>query len=144
MSPCDRPSAISDVSEWLSMLMNPGATARPVARSPARPRAPSTSPRATMRSPSIAESSTRRRAGAVVDRAVADDDVVLRRRRARDREAGDEDREGASVFGGDVRLKADTQDDVIRGFGFSRTAHASAALYSATSFAQAFSASGLL
>ena len=39
ITPCDRPSSISDVSEWLSMLMKPGATARPVASTSWRPRA---------------------------------------------------------------------------------------------------------
>ena len=55
---CERPSAISAVSEWFNISMNPGATARPVASTSCRPRVPPSSPRAAMRSPRIATSST--------------------------------------------------------------------------------------
>jgi hypothetical protein len=54
----DRPSAMSDVSEWFSMSMNPGATARPDASTSSRPRAPPSAPRAAIRSAAIATSST--------------------------------------------------------------------------------------
>ena len=58
MSLCERPSAINDSVAQLSMLMNPGATARPVASISARPRALSNLPMAVMLSPSIARSAT--------------------------------------------------------------------------------------
>jgi len=55
MSLCERPSAMSDVVAQLSMLMNPGATARPAASISARPRS-RTAPMVVMRSLSIATS----------------------------------------------------------------------------------------
>jgi hypothetical protein len=50
MSLCDRPSSISDSVAQLSMLMKPGATARPLA-SMVFAAAPVSSPIAAMRSP---------------------------------------------------------------------------------------------
>src|SRR2546428_383972 len=55
MSLCERPSTMSDPNAHDSMLMNPGATARPRASTSSVP-LPSTRPTALMRSPSIARS----------------------------------------------------------------------------------------
>ena len=54
----ERPSSMSDSVAQLSMLMKPGATARPVASTSMRPR-PSTVPTATMESPTMATSPVR-------------------------------------------------------------------------------------
>ena len=55
ISDCERPSAMSDVVAQLSMLMKPGATARPAASISVSPRS-RTVPIAAMRSLSIAMS----------------------------------------------------------------------------------------
>src|SRR4051812_12737568 len=52
-SPMERPSTIRDTSEWDSMLMKPGATARPFASIDAGALADLRSPMAVMRSPVI-------------------------------------------------------------------------------------------
>ncbi len=64
MSPCDRPSTSSDSVAHDSMLMNPGATARPDASTTVAARAPVRSPTTAMRSPWMATSA--RRPGAPV------------------------------------------------------------------------------
>ena len=56
MSPWDLPSSISDSLAQLSMLMKPGATARPVTSSSTWPRALDKSPIAATVSPLIATS----------------------------------------------------------------------------------------
>jgi hypothetical protein len=55
-SPSDRPSAISDRSEWLSMLMKPGATTKPVASTTVGAFAFDSCPTAAIRSPWMATS----------------------------------------------------------------------------------------
>jgi hypothetical protein len=51
ISPCDRPSAISDSVDHDSMLMKPGATASPAASTTVAAAAPERSPTPAMRSP---------------------------------------------------------------------------------------------
>ena len=83
VTPCqhdDEPigSQASWASRWVWMSTNPGVTMQPSASIVRRP-SPSTSPTATTRSPSMATSAgVRRSAGAVDDRAVADDEIVHR------------------------------------------------------------------
>jgi hypothetical protein len=59
ISPCERGSAISEVSECDSMLMKPGATASPVASMTLRAVAPWSAPTAATRSPRMATSARR-------------------------------------------------------------------------------------
>ena len=91
---CDRPSAMSAVSEWFSMSMKPGATARPDASISERPRAP---PSDADRRDAVALDrdvcGPPGRAAAVVHGPMANHDVVLGRRgtRRRQQRGGDEE-----------------------------------------------------
>ena len=81
MSLCERPSASSDSVAQLSMLMKPGATARP--RGVDLALGPRIAQRTHRDDPVAADrhvADERRAAAAVVDRAAADDDVVRLRR----------------------------------------------------------------
>ena len=76
ISPCERPSAISDSVDQQSMLMKPGATARPAASiDGAAASAFERSPTAAMRSPDPDVGQAAGASGAVVDRPAADQDV---------------------------------------------------------------------
>ena len=82
ISPCDRPSTSSDSVDHDSMLMKPGATARPVASITLA--ADAAREVADRRHPVAADPTSALTAGAagpVVDRAAADDDVERRRTR---------------------------------------------------------------
>ncbi|MFN8005872.1 MAG: hypothetical protein U0V70_02345 [Terriglobia bacterium] len=79
MSLCERPSTIRESLAQLSMLMKPGATASPGHRSPCFPAWPSQVANlceGVALDPNIRH--TRRIATAVVERAVADDDIIRR------------------------------------------------------------------
>ena len=54
ISDCERPSASSEICAWLSMLMNPGATAFPPASISRAARAPSSAPTAAIVLPLMA------------------------------------------------------------------------------------------
>ena len=96
ISPCDRPSASSESVDHDSMLMKPGATASPAASIVVL--AGLGGEIADARDAVAADAdvgAAPRRAGAVVDRAAADDDVESRRGRGRGRtgtsRAGEQD-----------------------------------------------------
>ena len=59
ISPCERPSTSSDSVDHDSMLMKPGATARPLASMTVAAVAPPRSPTAAIRSPRMPTSAAR-------------------------------------------------------------------------------------